>query len=117
MRDSAARKLAFAAMLLSLAGIPFTAGFVGKFYLTVAAANAALWGLLVVMMLMSGLGLFYYLRVIVAMFMQPVDARSGSEESRVPPAAGLTIAALTILLVWLGLYPAPIIALVRAAVA
>jgi NADH-quinone oxidoreductase subunit N len=107
----------FAAMLLSLAGIPFTAGFVGKFYLTVAAANAALWGLLVVMMLMSGLGLFYYLRVIVAMFMQPADARSGSEESRVPTAAGLTIAALTILLVWLGLYPAPIIALVRAAVA
>ena len=52
----------FTAMLLSLAGIPLTAGFVGKFYLTVAAGGAALWSLLIVMMITSGIGLFYYLR-------------------------------------------------------
>ena len=64
-------------MLLSLAGIPLTAGFVGKFYLTVAAGGAALWPLLIVMMVTSGIGLFYYLRVVVAMFMEPASDTSG----------------------------------------
>ena len=73
----------FTAMLLSLAGIPLTAGFVGKFYLTVAAGGAGLWPLLVVMMVTSGIGLFYYLRVIVAMFMAPsMEAAGGAVTAR-----------------------------------
>jgi NADH-quinone oxidoreductase subunit N len=108
----------FTAMLLSLAGIPLTAGFIGKFYLTFAASGAALWPLLVVMMVTSGIGLFYYLRVIVAMFMQPAtESTAGAGTSRVPLIAGLTLAALTMLLVWLGVYPEPLIALIRLAVA
>jgi len=104
----------FAAMLLSLAGIPLTAGFVAKFYLTVAAGQAALWRLLVVMMITSGIGLFYYLRVIVAMFMQPADAAPRPlDVPRIPIEAGLTLAVLLILLVWIGLYPGPLLALVR----
>jgi NADH-quinone oxidoreductase subunit N len=107
----------FTAMLLSLAGIPLTAGFVGKFYLTVAAGRATLWPLLVVMMVASGVGLFYYLRVIVAMFMAPpTEATDGAEAARVPLVAGVTLAALTVLLVWFGLYPGPLIALIRLAV-
>ncbi len=83
--------------------------------LTVAAGHAALWGLLVVMMLTSGIGLFYYLRVIVAMFMQPVGDALGTREMRgIPVAAGLTLATLAILLVWFGLYPAPLVALARS---
>ncbi len=107
----------FSAMLLSLAGIPLTAGFVGKFYLTVAAGSAALWSLLVVMMVTSGIGLFYYLRVIVAMFMAPATEPAAAVTRRVPLAAGLTLAALTMLLVWLGVYPEPLIVLIRSAVA
>jgi NADH-quinone oxidoreductase subunit N len=104
-------------MLLSLAGIPLTAGFVGKFYLTVAAGSAALWPLLVVMMVASGVGLFYYLRVIVAMFTAPSkEATDRAGAARVPLVAGVTLAALTILLVWFGLYPGPLIALIRLAV-
>ncbi|HEX5474680.1 MAG TPA: NADH-quinone oxidoreductase subunit N [Vicinamibacterales bacterium] len=107
----------FSATLLSLAGIPLTAGFVGKFYLTVAAGGAALWWLLVVMMVTSGIGLFYYLRVIVAMCLQPAgEAAAGAAAPRLPLAAGLTLAALTVLLVWFGVYPAPLIALIRSAV-
>jgi NADH-quinone oxidoreductase subunit N len=107
----------FTAMLLSLAGIPLTAGFVGKFYLTVAAGSAALWPLLVVMMVASGVGLFYYLRVIVAMFTAPSkEATDRAGAARVPLVAGVTLAALTILLVWFGLYPGPLIALIRLAV-
>jgi NADH-quinone oxidoreductase subunit N len=107
----------FTAMLLSLAGIPLTAGFVGKFYLTVAAGSAALWPLLVVMMVASGVGLFYYLRVIVAMFTAPsTEATDRAGVARVPLVAGVTLAALTIVLVWFGLYPGPLIALIRSAV-
>jgi NADH-quinone oxidoreductase subunit N len=107
----------FTAMLLSLAGIPLTAGFVGKFYLTVAAGGAALWSLLIVMMVTSGIGLFYYLRIVVAMFMEPAtDASAGREPSRLPFVAGLTLSALTVALVWLGVYPAPLIRLIRVAV-
>jgi NADH-quinone oxidoreductase subunit N len=104
-------------MLLSLAGIPFTAGFVGKFYVTVAAGSAALWPLLVVMMITSGVGLFYYLRVVVAMFMQAEPA-SGARvlTHRVPITAGVTLAALAALLVWIGVYPTSFIALARSAV-
>lgn len=106
-----------AGMMLSLAGIPFTAGFVGKFYVTIAAGSAALWPLLVVMMIASGVGLFYYLRVVVAMFMQAEPA-SGARvlTRRVPITAGVTLAALAVLLVWIGFYPAPFIALARSAV-
>ena len=106
----------FTAMLLSLAGIPLTAGFVGKFYLTVAAGGAALWPLLVVMMVTSGIGLFYYLRVIVTMCMEPAgEPTAGVGIPRVPLLAGLTLAALSVALVWLGVYPAPIIRLIRVA--
>jgi NADH-quinone oxidoreductase subunit N len=107
----------FTAMLLSLAGIPLTAGFVGKFYLTVAAGGAALWRLLVVMMVTSGIGLFYYLRVIVTMCMEPAgEPTAGVGVPRVPLLAGVTLAALSVALVWLGIYPAPIIRLIRVAV-
>jgi NADH-quinone oxidoreductase subunit N len=106
----------FTAMLLSLAGIPLTAGFVGKFYLTVAAGGAALWPLLVVMMVTSGIGLFYYLRIIVTMCMEPAaEPTAGIGVPRVPLLAGVTLAALSVALVWLGVYPAPIIRLIRVA--
>ena len=107
----------FMAMLLSLAGIPLTAGFVGKFYLTVAAGGAALWSLLIVMMVTSGIGLFYYLRIVVAMFMESAaDASADREPSRLPLVTGLTLSALTVTLVWLGVYPAPLIRLIRIVV-
>lgn len=106
-----------AGMLLSLAGIPFTAGFVGKFYVTVAAGSAALWALLVVMMITSGIGLFYYLRIVVAMFMQDEAASPASVPSGVPITAGIVLAALTVLLVGIGVYPAPFIALARSMLA
>ena len=117
VRATSMAERGLSAMLLSLAGIPLTAGFVGKFYLTVAAGGAALWSLLIVMMVTSGIGLFYYLRIIVAMFMESAaGASAGREPSRLPFIAGLTLSALTVALVWLGVYPAPLIRLIRVAV-
>jgi NADH-quinone oxidoreductase subunit N len=104
----------FTAMLLSLAGIPLTAGFIGKFYLVLAGVGSALWLLVVVLVLTSGIGLFYYLRVILPMY----ERTSGEEEPvalspSVPVAGGVVVAGLTLLLVWLGVLPAPVMELIR----
>ena len=72
--------LAFAmtVFLLSLAGVPPTAGFIGKLYLFKAAVGAQLVPLAVVGVLTSILGAFYYLRVVVHMYMKPAE---GSDEA------------------------------------
>jgi NADH-quinone oxidoreductase subunit N len=59
----------FIAMLLSLAGIPLTVGFIGKFYIFLSGVESGLWILLGVLVLGSGIGLYYYLRIIYRMFM------------------------------------------------
>lgn len=105
----------FAIMLLSLAGIPLTAGFVGKFYVVAAGAGSALWLLLVLLAINSVIGLFYYLRILVVM---SAERSSGAQqvEVRAMPASfadGLVLAMLSGLLFWLGLYPAPLIRLVQ----
>lgn len=96
----------FTLTMLSLAGIPFTAGFMGKFFVLSSgmAANGGLF-LLIVLVVSSTIGLFYYLRVVAAML-------SRSETSRIEDHIGshsvvlkLVIAALFILILWLGIYP------------
>lgn len=102
----------FIAMLLSLAGLPLTAGFVGKFYLVAAGASSALWTLVLILIVTSGISVFYYLRVIVALF-----ANTESKAERIAPISLLgrgLIVVLAGLLVWLGLYPTPIIRIVQA---
>ena len=59
------------AMLLSLAGIPLTAGFVAKFYLAAAGVGSGLWLLVIMLVINSALGLFYYLRIIAAVYTRP----------------------------------------------
>jgi NADH-quinone oxidoreductase subunit N len=59
-----------AVALFSLAGIPLTMGFLGKFYVITAGSSSALWGLIIVLVLTSTVGLYYYTRVVVAMYVQ-----------------------------------------------
>jgi len=92
-------------MLLSLAGIPLTAGFIGKFYIVASGVESQLWYLLAVVVIGSGIGLFYYLRVIYTMTKQG-QAIAGVST---PLASSWTMAAVTLLLLILGVYPAPII--------
>ena len=108
----------FTVTLLSLAGIPLTAGFVGKFYLLAAGVGSALWLLVILLVLTSAIGLFYYLRLIVAMYTPLPQELEGSVAAPAVSLAGsLVLAALTLALVWLGVYPAPLIAMVQRAVA
>lgn len=101
-------------MLLSLAGMPFTAGFVGKLYLIRAGAGASLWVLIVALALNSVLGLFYYLRVVAALFGE------GPEAASAPVVAWhdrIVIGALVVGLLWMGINPAPFIGFIEVAMA
>jgi len=98
--------LCMAAFMFSLAGIPPTAGFFAKYYLFSAAIEQGMVGLAVIGVLNSALSLYYYLRVIVAMYMRKSDTPilvSDDAGTRVV----LFIALLAIL--WLGFGPAGII--------
>lgn len=107
----------FTLMLLSLAGIPLTAGFIGKFYIIAAGASSATWGLIIALVLTSVLGLFYYLRVIVAIYDRVPSVATGISPLRRPLLSErYVLAALTVTLLWAGVYPAPIWKLVAAAV-
>ena len=102
----------FTLMLLSLAGIPVTAGFLAKFYVVTAGASAGIWALILILVISSVIGLFYYLRVVITMY-----ARVRQEAPRAEPNAFggsyPVLIALTILLLWLGLYPVPLLNVIR----
>jgi NADH-quinone oxidoreductase subunit N len=97
--------------MLSLAGIPLTAGFIGKFYLFTAGSQGSLWVLLILLIIGSGLGLYYYVRVIFQMSVTPGTVTH--DAARSPPAApwgaSVTLAVLGILLIGMGIAPAPFI--------
>jgi NADH-quinone oxidoreductase subunit N len=105
---------AFTLMLLSLAGIPLTAGFIGKFAIVAAGASAALWALVVILVVTSAIGLFYYLRIIAEMYERVPAAPA---QPALPPAGVFALCVLSVLLVWFGLFPEPIVATIRSAVA
>jgi NADH-quinone oxidoreductase subunit N len=105
----------FTAALLSLAGIPATIGFLGKFYVLAAGANAAAWLLIVVLVVTSVAGLFYYLRIVVALYSASPERAHIPMPSRT--GASILVVGLTILLIWFGVYPAPLLNLIRATTA
>ncbi len=109
--------LIFALMLFSLAGIPLTAGFVGKFLLVRAGVSSALWNLVIILVVTSVIGLFYYLRVIVALFGPPEQASEAEPALPVlSVSSGSVLVALTLLLVWLGVDPSFLLSVIQRAV-
>jgi NADH-quinone oxidoreductase subunit N len=109
--------LVFTAMLLSLAGIPLTAGFLGKFYIVAAGDSVRAWALILILAITSAIGLFYYLRIVVALYQQPAASDRPHEPiPRRAPASTLVLAALTMILVWLGIYPTPLLRMIQAAI-
>jgi NADH-quinone oxidoreductase subunit N len=105
--------LAMAIFMLSLAGVPPTAGFVAKLSIFRAAVSAQQYVLAVIGVLTSVLGAYYYLRVVVAMYMQPAQAGEKSEGAPVPVAVAIALAVFAV--VALGIGPESIAGLARAA--
>ena len=74
--------------------------------------------LVIALVLTSVIGLFYYLRVIITLYSVPTTATGESVAVRETPlAAGAVLFALTVLLIWLGVYPVPLMRLIEATVA
>jgi NADH-quinone oxidoreductase subunit N len=97
----------FTAMILSLAGIPLTAGFLGKFYVFTAGASSATWTLIIILILSSTIGLVYYLRVIVAMLSASEGTVQDTEREALGVTPSIALAVLTVALLVLGVYPGP----------
>ena len=99
--------LAFAMLIgmVSLAGVPFTAGFLGKFFIFYAAVLQRQIALVVVGVITVGCGFYYYLKVVRAMYWQ-----STPTVDRIPVngLSRVAISALIIATIWLGIYPQPI---------
>jgi len=100
--------ITLALLMLSLAGIPLTIGFMGKFYLVVTAVSHQLWWLLSALVIGSVIGLFYYLRVIMVMVKADQQTIEQSEFSQLKLSTNaLVLNYLTIFLViGFGTFPA-----------
>lgn len=98
--------LAFAmtVSMLSLAGIPLTAGFFAKFFVFSAVLqDSSLMWLVIIAVLLAAVGIYYYFRVVIAMYMQPAD---NYEKIRVGSFASFTLIFITVLTILLGIAPA-----------
>jgi len=101
-----------AVFMVSLAGIPPSAGFIAKLLIFKAAVAAQAYGLAVVGVLTSALGAYYYLRVVVYMYMRAPEAE---EAPLVSPALSVALAVCALAVVVLGIGPEPVAALARVA--
>lgn len=100
--------------MLSLAGIPFTAGFIGKFYIIALGVEAERWWLVAGVIIGSAIGLYYYLRVMVTLYL----AEAGMQKRDAPEdwgvrAGGVVVLGVALLIILLGIYPTPMIDWVR----
>jgi NADH-quinone oxidoreductase subunit N len=87
--------------LLSLAGIPLTSGFIAKFYIIFEGMKAGLLILIISLIINSVIGLYYYLRVITALF-------SSAGDNKLPelaPWGNVTLAIIALSILILGIYP------------
>ena len=99
-----------AVFLLSLTGIPPTAGFFGKLYVFSAAVGTGHVGLVIVALLNSALGAYYYLRIITLMFMNKAE---GGMELREPAAYRWALVISSVLILVIGIFPEQLLQLVN----
>jgi NADH-quinone oxidoreductase subunit N len=106
----------FTAMLLSLAGIPLTAGFVGKFYIVAAGVSTQHWLLVIMLAVNSAIGLYYYIKLIAVMFDKQtvVEVRqAGQLHPSIFIVSGVTMGGLVALLLWIGIYPDALMVIIK----
>ncbi|GAB4236702.1 MAG: NADH-quinone oxidoreductase subunit N [Acidobacteriota bacterium] len=105
--------LVLAVCLVSLAGIPLTAGFAGKFFLLAAAVEEGFYGLVIVAVLASAVGVYYYLRVLVYMYMY---APGNEDPPPVPTAVRVVLVVCTAATIFFGILPGSLLRLASEAI-
>lgn len=107
--------LALSVFLVSLAGIPLTAGFTGKLFVFAAAIESGAYGLVVIAVLASAVGVYYYIRVLVYMYMRgPAEAEG--ESIGLPAIPGLVLAVMVLGTLFLGILPGGLLQIADQAV-
>jgi NADH-quinone oxidoreductase subunit N len=94
--------LAMLVFMLSLGGIPPTAGFMGKFYLFGAAIEAGYVWLAVIAVLNSAISLYYYIRVVVFMW---IKTETMGSPVTIAPALGVALTLTLVATLYFGVYP------------
>ncbi|SEL82610.1 NADH-quinone oxidoreductase subunit NuoN [Acinetobacter sp. DSM 11652] len=103
-------------MMLSLAGIPLTAGFIGKFMLIMTVVSEAHWFFAAMIIVGSGIGLYYYLRVMIVMYMTPPDTpRIDADKHWGQKVGGIMVLLAALAVLVIGVYPDPVIAMANQA--
>ena len=101
---------------LSLAGIPLTAGFIAKFFVLASGVHQHLWLPVIVLVITSVIGLYYYLRVISTLF--AATPSTGSVPKTLHPffyiTTYITLIIMMIVLCWLGIFPDSTVEGIRA---
>lgn len=105
---------AFTVLLLSQAGVPFTAGFWAKFGVISAAVDARSFWLAVIAMLAAVVAAFLYLRIVVSMYLDDPDP--DAPRLRIPRGPALAIAIVVLFTVAFGIYPEPLTNLANDAI-
>jgi NADH-quinone oxidoreductase subunit N len=143
-RRQPALALAFTLLLLGQTGVPFTTGFLAKFYVISAAVKAHSYALAIIAMLSAAVAAAFYLRVVFLMYGVRLPAGTGGEEGSislrlsgegpeeeieesgppgviatglapVPPATAVAIFATVAVMVVFGIWPAPLVEFAKAA--
>lgn len=106
-----------ALLMLSMGGIPLTAGFLGKLFVFREAVDAGYLWLVVVGVVASVAGLFFYLRVIVIMYMHPRPEASGggAADVRVGDTVRVALTAVAVITLAFGIVPGPLLDVVTSA--
>jgi NADH-quinone oxidoreductase subunit N len=107
------RAAVLAACLLALAGLPPTGGFVGKFIVFRAVVGAGYPILALIGLGTALVSVFYYVRVVVAMYMR--GAKEGSSLPGMDPLTSAAAAGVVLLVLWLGIFPASLLEFVSRA--
>jgi NADH-quinone oxidoreductase subunit N len=102
--------LALTVLLAALAGVPLTAGFIGKFFVFSLAMEAKLWAGAGVAFIAAAAGFYYYLNVVRAMWWADPGDRAAIT---LPAISKVCIALLTVATLVLGIWPQPILALLK----
>lgn len=102
--------------MVSLAGIPPTAGFIGKFYVFMAAVNAGLTWLAIVALIFAAVSAYYYLRVVMVMYMRdPAPSTSPVPTLVTSPALSIVLACALAGTIFFGLFPNSLVTLATQA--
>ncbi len=109
--------LAFLVFLLSLSGLPPTAGFVGKLFLFAAAIKNEYYWLAVIGILSSAVSVYYYFRVVRVMYMEPRGESQPAVEFSKAPSLLAVLVVLVVATLFLGIFPGGFIEAARASIA